>query len=181
MRPRTLLAFTLALAGPLAAAELEIKVNGDTVRMAASGLRILEGRSLERLRNGVPVVIHLNLTVSAGHRGNAVYRNNERATISYDLWEETYAVAFPRPAGASAAHKTTAGAEAWLLGQIAVRKAALPSARDLYFRLDVRVEDPEAAEPGTGLRGLVEVLSRPRARAEQRWTLERGPVKLASP
>lgn len=160
---------------------LELRWNGEDIRLAAPKLRFLGSPMLERLQNGAPVPMTFQVTVAADNRSNVMKRVSERVVVSYDLWEEKYAVTLAQRRGPPVLHKTAPAAEAWCVGQLAVRASDLPMGRNLWFRLDVRADDPEAAGNAAGtatLRGLVDTFSRTRPRPENRWSLEAGPVRL---
>jgi hypothetical protein len=160
---------------------LELRWNGDDIRLAAPKLRFLGSPMQERLQNGAPVPMTFQVTVAADNRSNVMKRVSERFVLSYDLWEEKYAVTLARKGGRPVLHKSAPSAEAWCVDQMSVRVSDLPMGRKLWFRLDVRAEDPEAESGGTGpttLRGLVDTFSRTRPRPENQWTLEAGPVRL---
>jgi len=158
---------------------LELRWTGDEIRVAAPKLHFLQGRVLERLRDGSPVMMGLQVSVAADNRANILRRVAERITVSYDLWEEKFAV-LTRRSSQPVVHANAAGAEGYCLAQLAVRVSDLPAGRNLWFKLDVRVEEPDESQTGSPptLRDLVDTFSKTRPKPDQHWTVEAGPVRL---
>ena len=158
---------------------LELRWTGDEIRLAAPKLHFLQGKVLERLRDGAPVQMGLQISVAADNRVNILRRVAEKISVSYDLWEEKFAVT-TRRSSQPVIHKSAESAEGFCLAQLAVRVSDLPPGRSLWFRLDVRVEEPEDAQasgPPT-LRDLVDTFSRTKPKPDQHWSAEAGPVRL---
>jgi hypothetical protein len=166
-----------------AQARLTPRLNGDTLSVSAAGLRLLEGKPLERLRNGAAVSFDFQLSLLAEGDRSALRRAFERFTFSYDLWEEKFSVV--RRGVLRQAERLSAGAaEAWCLDNIAAPVAGLPPDRRFITRLEVRLADspdPRSVhgQSGFSLTALVEVFSRPARGREPQWTLETGPLRLA--
>ena len=98
----------------------------------------------------------------------AVTERRQSFNLSYDLWEERFAVSLIDGPQRSISHLTATDAEAWCLEQLTVAVAALGRlGRDgpLWIRLAYRVPDPDPTpDPEDGarftLRSLIDLLSR---------------------
>jgi hypothetical protein len=106
-------------------------------------------------------------------------------SVSYDLWEERFAVAATGSRAAPVSRLTAAAAEAWCLDQLAVPVASLGGVdtRRFWIRLESRILDgdgAQAADPDAGLtlQRLIDVLSRRRKADAPTRTLDGGPFRL---
>lgn len=182
---RAWLLLPLAAAGAPAAgpAELTPRLRGDTLTVAAPGLRFLEGKTLERLKNGISVSFDFQLSLLADGDRSPLRRAFERFTLSYDLWEEKFSV-IRRGVLRQASRLSAEAAQSWCLENLAAPVAGLAPERRFVIRLEIRQADgrdakPVLGDPGLSLTGLVELFSRP-ARAQQaNWALETAPLRLA--
>ena len=158
--------------------------NGATIAFRAPGLDFIKGESLGRLKDGQTVRVELELDVLPGPGGTAAARGRQAYVLSYDLWEERFAVTLPGPPPRSAAYLTSSAAEDWCLEQLTVPVTALGKlGREVPFwiRLRYRVAEPEDASGGGSdftLRGLIDALSRRRKSTPSVDAIEAGPFRL---
>jgi hypothetical protein len=159
---------------------------GNAVTVRAPGFDFIKGDPLVRLKDGRSVRLDLELDVLPGPGGAAAAQGRQTYVLSYDLWEERFAVTLVGPPSRSIAYQTSAGAETWCLEQLTVPVNALGRlGRDLPFwvRLGYRViaaDNPPTAD-GSGdftLRGLIDALSRRRKADALTHSIEAGPFRL---
>ena len=108
--------------------------------------------------------------------------------MSFDLWEQRYAVTRTGTMPRSISHLMARDAETWCLENVTVPLATLGRlGRDVPFwiRLEYRVQDkPPAANPGDDspftLRTLIDVLSRRRPDEAVSRTVDAGPLRLGN-
>ena len=169
----------------LLAQSVSIVRNGNAVAVRAPAFDFIKGEPLDRLRDGRSVRVELELDVLPGPGGAAAARGRQTYVLSYDLWEERFAVTLPGDLKRSAAYLTSSAAEDWCLEQLTVPITALGKlGRELPFwvRLGYRVQDSDAASQDSGadfsLRGLIDALSRRRKSAPQSLSIEAGPFRL---
>ncbi len=74
----------------LRAQELQLTWDGAQLHVTAPQLHFLTGKALDRIRNGNAVAFDFQLSAASG--GSVLKRSLERFVISYDLWEERFAV-----------------------------------------------------------------------------------------
>jgi hypothetical protein len=181
----TVLAMASAMTLQLDAQTVTIGQTKEAVTIHAPGLGFIRGEPLARLKDGHTVRVDLELAVLPGPGGTPAAQARQTFVLSYDLWEERFAVSMTGPPPKSMAYLTTAAAEAWCLEQVTVPFTALGRlGRDAPFwlRLEYRVIDSEAAPPsddgGLTLRGLIETFSR--RKQPNIWThaVEAGPFRL---
>jgi hypothetical protein len=156
------------------------------LQVRAPGASIIKGEVLERLKNGRTVRLDLELTVLANRGGAPTAQRRQTFVLSYDLWEERFAVTQSSGPSRSISHLSLADAEAWCLQRVAVPTGSLGSlGRDapLWIRLEFSVHDDEStpnsdADGSYSLRGLIERLSRRRRADALNGSLEAGPFRI---
>jgi hypothetical protein len=181
--PLTLLAWAVANLGAQAVTVSRV---ADAVAVHAPGFTFIKGEPLVRLKDGRSVRAELDLSVLPKPGDAAAARSRQTFVLSYDLWEEKFAVMLVGPPSKSAAYLTSAAAESWCLEQLTVPAASLGSlGRDAPFwiRLEYRILGGETSAPanddgGFTLRGLIDTLSSRRKATEWTHAIEAGPFRL---
>ncbi len=168
------------------AQSVTVNVVGDALHVRAPGFGFIEGAALDRLKDGRSLRVDFELTVLAEPRGPAVTEHRQSFNLSYDLWEERFAVTRIGAPPRSISHLTSTDAEAWCLEHLMLPVAALGRlGRNVPFwiRLAYRVQDPDPA-PGSDdgarftLRSLIDMLSRRGQDDELGDSVEAGPFRL---
>ena len=181
------LAIVAALAWPatrLTSQSLTVTAASGLVQVRAPGLRIIEGEPLARLKDGQSVRVDFEISVLSKPGGVATLQRRQTLVVSYDLWEERFAVASPDAPSRSVSHLTSAAAEAWCVEQLAFPVTALgPLGRNrpFWIRLEYRVRNDVSAERDEGgltLQGLIDVLSRRRKTGDVSHAIEAGPFRV---
>ena len=179
------LVFIAVVAVPLAAQSVTVRTVADALHVQARGFSFIEGPVLTRLREGRSVRIDFEITVLSKPEGPVVKQAMQGFTLSFDLWEERFAVSRIGSPPRSISHLRPRDAETWCLDNLAVPVSSLGFGRDTPFwiRLAYRVPDlgPEANEaPGERytLRGLIDRLSRRREEADLAKSVDAGPFRL---
>jgi hypothetical protein len=158
----------------------------DVVTVRAPAFTFIKGEPLVRLKDGRSVRVDLDLSVLPRPGGPAGARIRQAFVLSYDLWEERFAVTLVGPPPKSVAYLTSTGAEAWCLEQLTVPIAAMGNlGRDAPFwiRLEYRILDgglPKGGDDGGGLtlRALIDAFSSRRQAPEWTHAIEAGPFRL---
>ena len=183
------MALTLAVLWAPSARVMTQSVNVTTsngvVQVRAQGLGLIQADSLTRLKDGRSVRIDLDLGVLPAAGAPPHTRARRTFVVSYDLWEERFAVTLAEPSR-SISHLTAAAAEAWCLAQVAVPVSALGRLGvdvPFWIRLEYRVlnGDTRAApetDEGFTLQGLIDALSRKGPANEATRTIEAGPFRV---
>lgn len=168
------------------AQSLTVTRTGNAIRVRAPEFTFIKGEPLVRLKDGRSVRIDLELDVLPGPGGQPVAHGRQTYVLSYDLWEERFAVRQAEPPSRANAYLTATAAEAWCLEQLTIPMSDLGRyGRDLPFwiRLGYRVVTADAPVTDNGatdfsLRGLVEALSRRRRSEPLTHSIEAGPFRL---
>jgi hypothetical protein len=187
MRAHVALAIVAALAvpaEPLLSQSITVSTTNGTLRVQAPGFHFIVDDSLARLKDGQSVRADLELAVFERPGGARAAQHRQACVLSYDLWEERFAVSLAGVPSRSISHVTLAAAETWCVQQIAVPVSALgPLARNVPFwvRLEARVINDSSAEreeDGFTLRSLIDALSRRRKTSETSHAIEAGPFRV---
>lgn len=182
-----LLAFAVLLVPPAQrpAGPVSVTPEGDALKISAPGFTFLDGQPLARLQDGHAVRVELGIAVLPAPGKTPVTTSQRVFAVSYDLWEERFAVTAVNPRSESISHLTAAAAVAWCLDQLSIPLSALNALRrgdPFWIRLEYRILDGERPggdeDSGFTLQTLIDVLSR-RSRAESaRDAIEAGPFRL---
>jgi hypothetical protein len=173
---------------PLAvvAQSFDVRAVADVLQLRGSGVGLIEGRVAEHLKDGRSVRADFELTLLDKPRGGAVAHGQYGFIVSYDLWEQRFAVTRAGTPPRSISHLSARSAEGWCLENMTVPLASLGRfAHNVPFwiRIDYRVQDrAPAANPEDdstfGLRTLIDVLSRRRQDEMPGRSLEAGPFRV---
>lgn len=180
-----LLLACVAVRSPEASAQsLTVRLDRDQLRVAAPRTHFLAGEPLERLHNGASVNYVFQVVVSAERSGRALARIQQRFAVSYDLWEEKFAVSKLGASPRSVSHLSAAAAEAWCLDNLPVAAGNLPADGPFWIRLEFRTEDAKesadsADNSGLTLSGLIDIFSKRSRDDRLRGYEEAGPFRLA--
>jgi len=179
-------ALLVVLAWPAArsmAQSVTVEAAGEALKIRAPGFSFLKGDPLVRLKEGRSVRVELGGLVlpSPGKLPAAAARRV--FALSYDLWEERFAVTTVEARSQSVSHLALAAAEAWCVEQLTIPLTALGALRDqpFWIRLEYRILDGEGAadQPDSGytLQALIDALSRRRKTEASPNALEAGPFR----
>ena len=181
-----LLVFALT-ASPLAHAQsLDVRVTGDTLHVRGDGLRLIEGQVADHLKDGRSVRVDFELTILEKLGGGTITQGRQSFILSFDIWEQRFAVTRAGTPPRSISHLTARDTEAWCLENLTIPVAALARlSRDTPFwiRVDYVVQDrapaPNPEDDSTfTLRRLIDVLSRRRQNQDAGRSLAAGPFRL---
>jgi hypothetical protein len=160
--------------------------NGDTVHVRGDRLGLIAGAPLARLKDGRSVRLELDVATAHAPAGPFSVHARRRLVVSYDLWEERFAVGRLDPPLRSISHLTTQDAEAWCIDQLVVPASTFAgngTGARLWVRLSYRFEDEDRASTpddngGVTLRGLIDRLSRRSDSGAWSGTIVSGPVRI---
>jgi hypothetical protein len=157
----------------------------DALHVQARGFSFIEGPVLARLKEGRSVRIDFEMGVLTKPDGPIVKQAAQSFALSFDLWEERFAVSRIGSPPKSVSHLRPRDAETWCLENLTMPVSSLGLGRDTPFwiRLMYRVQDVAAAsseEPGERftLRGLIDRLSRRREEDNLARSVDAGPFRL---
>lgn len=167
-----------------AAEALSVTFDGDNLHVATPGLHFLTGKPLSRLKDADTVTFLSQITIFSDD-SSTIFRRGlpERLVVSYDLWEERFAVTIPG-VSKSRSHLTASQAESWSIENLAISALGLQPTRPFWLRFELRATSPKEmsrvmGDSGISLSGLVEILSRRPGLDEPYWMRSAGPLRLS--
>ncbi len=167
----------------LSAHSLTVFWDAGQIGVSAPAFHFLTGKALDRLHDGVALAFDAQLSLMASPVQPPLDRSVDRFLVSYDLWEEKFAVTRLRDPHDSASHLTADAAEVWCIARMRIHPGGVDPSRPLTVRLDLRAEDnqdssPLLGDPGLNLASLIEIFSRPARSQQQRWQLDSPPFRV---
>ncbi len=181
--PVVLLVLWTAALGAVQA--VTVSRDGALLRLRAPSFRFIEGDVLSRLRDGRALQLEFTAAALTSPAGDAVTQIRQIFNVSFDLWEERFAVTRLDPPRRSVSHLGARDAEAWCLTHLALSFADLARlGKDgrFWIRLSYEVQDPSAAQSPRGdpytLRRLIDYLSQRRQASALRRSIEAGPFRV---
>lgn len=180
-----LLGSMAAVSGRVSAREtLELCNRDEQIGVSSPDFHFLTGRALQHLHDGHSLAFEFQVALALQPRGMALRKAIERFLISYDLWEERFAVTHVRRADRSVSNLMPKAAEAWCLDHVLLSMGDTARDLPLWLRLEIRAEDvstlarQNAGEVGFDLTALIDLFSRPAKDRQMQWSLETGPLRL---
>jgi len=183
-RSRILLPLLL-IAAVVLAQSLTIRLDGDLLRLSAPQLDFINSEVLGRLHNGIAVNYIFKIGTVADRLGKPMSEITYRFVVSYDLFEEKFAVNRLEPNPRSITHLSQAAAETWCLDSITIGAPKLAPEQPFWVVLDYRAEEPRSSASSSnssedGLIGqLIDVFGRKSQRQETRGSMSAGPFRLS--
>jgi hypothetical protein len=181
--PATVLIVWTTVLGAVQA--VTISRDGTVLRMKAPSFAFIEGDVLQRLRDGRALQVEFTLAALTGAEGDAVAQTRQSFNISFDLWEERFAVTRLAAPRRSVSHLRAREAEAWCLDHLTLSLSDLARlGRDgrFWIRLAYEVQAPSPPPSGRGepysLRRLIDYLSQRDQTNEPRRSIAAGPFRV---
>jgi len=175
----------LALCPAVATAQaVNVRLDAEQLRITATQLNFLSGEPLQRLHNGIAVNFSFNVRISKDRYGKAISETTYRFIVSYDIFEEKFAVNRLSPNPRSVTHLSGEAAEMWCLDSIALSIGNLSPDQSFWIILEYHSEEPRSSESsadsGASIIGqLIDVFSRKNQRQESRGSVAGGPFRLS--
>jgi hypothetical protein len=164
---------------------MTVRTVADALHVQARGFSFIEGPVLARLKEGRSVRIDFDMAVLTKPDGPVVKQAVQGFTLSFDLWEERFAVSRIGSPAKSISHLRPGDAETWCLDNLTLPVTSLGLSRDMPFwiRLAYRVQDVpmtsnEEPDERYTLRGLIDRLSRRREEDNLTKSINAGPFRL---
>jgi hypothetical protein len=166
---------------PVSAQTLTVDTVGDALKIRVVGFSFLKGEPIARLKDGRTVRVELAAMILPGAGKPAAATVRRIFALSYDLWEERFAVTMAGPRAQSVSHLALAAVEGWCIQQLAIPLTALSRDAPFWVRFEYRILDGDTAsdspDSGYTLQALIDLLSRRRQAASAEYVLEAGPFR----
>ncbi len=172
-----------ALAVANASELLDVRLEGDRLKVSAPRFHFVAGKALQRLHDGAPVAFAVQLSVSLERSGSPLLRDIQRFVLSYDLWEQKFSVTRLGPGRKTTSHATADDAENWCIDEMGLQAAAVRENQPFWVRLEVRAEDTNSRvgwdNDPVSLARLIDLFSRRSRGDEKHWEAQAGPFRMA--
>jgi hypothetical protein len=161
------------------------RLEGDQLRLAAPQLHIIGNEVLARLHNGIAVNYVFKIGIAADRYGKPMSESTYRFVVSYDLFEEKFAVNRLEPNPRSITHLSQEAVETWCLDSIALSTSRLTPEQSFWIVLDYRAEEPKASggdganSSDTLIGQLIDIFGRKSQRQETRGSMSAGPLRIS--
>jgi hypothetical protein len=164
----------------LSAQTIAVKLDGEQLRVAVPQLHFLGSEVLQRLHNGIAVTYVFKIGIAPNRYSKPTTETLYRFVISYDIFEEKFAVSRIEPNPRSITHLSETAAQMWCLDSIALPTMGLPADQSFWVTMEYQTVEPKpASDPSESLIGqLIDVFSRKAQREESRGTIVGGPFNL---
>jgi len=177
-----LLAVLLSPGARVWAQTLTIDTSGGVLKVRAPGLSFLKGEPIARLKDGRSVRVELTVVAIPGPGKEPIAATRRIFALSYDLWEERFAVTTVGVRSQSISHLPLAAAEAWCVEQLTIPLNALGRDVPFWVRLEYRLLDGDAGPPADAsdsgyLQALIDAFSRRKNSESSARALEAGPFR----
>lgn len=172
----------LLLPALLSAQTVAVRLDGEQLRVSVPQLHFMSSEVLQRLRNGIAVNYTFKIGITPNRYSKAASESLYRFVISYDIFEEKFAVSRIEPNPRSITHLSEAAAQQWCLDSIALPVAGLPADQLFWLTMEYQTVEPKPAttESGESLIGqLIDVFSRKAQREESHGAVMGGPFNLS--
>jgi hypothetical protein len=167
------------------AQSITVRLENDQLRFAAPQLGFIGNEVLSRLHNGIAVTYVFRIGTSVDRLSKPMSEVTYRFIISYDIFEEKFAVNRLEPNPRSITHLSKGAAEAWCVDSISIGVPKLMPEQSFWVVLDYRAEDPKSSPSDSGNSGdtligqLIDLFGRKSQRQETRGSLSAGPLRLS--
>jgi len=173
---------TVSVSSAFGEQQLQVRYDGDTLRVTDPTLHFLTGKALERLKDGDAVAYMANLELVNDSRTLTIRQQRGRFVVSYALWEEKFSVTQLASRPSTVDGLSIQAAEAWCFDSLSLSTMGLSADSFYWLRFDIRTATARdiAAEgmPGFSISRMIEWLGKKNSEQTQWGPLERR-VRLA--
>jgi hypothetical protein len=177
-----LLASLLAPLFPAKGADsLIVTFDGDNLHISSLGVHFLQGKSLNRLREGATVEYVATVGLFRDPFVTQFKRSEHHFFVSYDVWgaADVFAVSTPGPPARRATNLSLSGTETWCLERLALATVGIPKNEQFWLQLELRTVPPKLSSilDGSGIHvNVIEILTP--GQDERQVYRTSGPLRL---
>jgi len=160
-----------------------VRLDGDQLRIAAPQLHFLGGGTLQRLHGGIAVNFVFSLGITSGKNSKPNTTGTFTFVISYDIFEEKFAVSRTSPNPRSVTHLSESAVQTWCLDSIALPVVNVGQDQPFWVTFEYHTEEPRPVDSNanaTSLIGqLVDIFSRKNQKQDSNGSLVLGPFRIS--
>ena len=168
----------LLWAKPTLAQSLDVRLDGDRLRIAVTNSRLIAGEALERLHDGASVTYVVRVSALTTKNGRTITSAEFRFVVSFDIFEEKFQVTRTAPSPRVVSHLSLSAAEAACVDGLDLTLSGISPSMPFWIRWEFEAEAPQGGQSG-GLGGLVDLFSRKNSKEPVSALVESGPYRLA--
>jgi hypothetical protein len=169
----------LAWAHPLWAQSLDVKIEGDHLRVSVGSARLIAGESLQKLRDGSSVTYLMRVSAWSGKAGKLLSSTEYRFVVSFDIFEEKFQVTRIMPSAKVASHLSLTAAETACTDGLEIPLAGIGTTMPFWVRWEFQAEYAVSEETGGGLGSIVDLFALRTPKDPTSAFKETGPYRTA--
>jgi hypothetical protein len=168
---------TIPLFNARGADSLNVRYDGDTIRVTAPSLHFLSGKPLERLRDGAAIAYVAQLELL--NEAHEPFRTQKaRFVVSFALWEEKFSVTQLGKTPRSVDGLSASATEAWCFEGLALSTLGVAPDRYFWLRFAMRTGGPRDLDGetagGISIKDLIDRLGQKKQTDTNYW----GPLEV---
>jgi len=160
-----------------------VRLEGEQLRVAAPELHFLGSETLQRLHNGIAMNFVFSLGIGPGRNSKPATAGTYTFVISYDIFEEKFAVSRISPNPRSVTHLSESAVQTWCLDSIALPLVNMGQDQPFWVTFEYHMEESRPTEgdsnSGSLIGQLVDIFSRKNQKQESRASFVLGPYRLS--
>jgi hypothetical protein len=176
-----LLASLVAPLFPARAADsLIVTFDGDNLHISSLGVHFLQGKSLNRLKEGSTVEYVATAGLFRDQFATQFKRSDHHFFVSYDVWGtgDVFAVSTPGPPPNRATNLSMSAAETWCLKNVVIAATGVAPDQQFWLQLELRTVPPKISSI-LAPRGIqIDVIEALTPAQDERQTFTAGPLRL---
>ena len=124
---------------------LIVTSDGDNLHISSLGVHFLQGKSLNRLKEGATVEYVATVGLLRDQFATPFKRSEHHFFVSYDVWGagDVFAVWTPGPPARRATNLSLSGTETWCLERLAMATVGIPRNEQFWLQLELRTVPPK--------------------------------------
>jgi hypothetical protein len=169
----------LAWAQIASAQSLDVKLEGDHLRVSVGNSHLIAGDALQKLRDGSSVTYLVRVSAWSGKAGKLLTSTEYKFVVSFDIFEEKFQVTRIMPSAKVASHLSLNAAEAACTEGLEIPLTGIASTMPFWVRWEFQAEFAVGVESGGGLGTIVDMFALRPAKDPTTAFKEAGPYRSA--
>jgi hypothetical protein len=149
----------LAWSRPVWAQSLDVKIEGDHLRVSVGNAKLIAGESLQKLRDGASVTYLMRVSAWNPRGGTLLSSTEYRFVVSFDIFEEKFQVTRVMPSAKVVSHLSIAAAETACTDGLEIPLAGIGTTVPFWVRWEFKAEYAVGVENAGGLGTIVDLFA----------------------
>lgn len=175
------LVFIAILAGSRSgwAQSLDVKLEGDHLRVSVGNAKLIAGESLQKLRDGASVTYLMRVSAWNPRGGKLLSSTEYRFVVSFDIFEEKFQVTRVMPSAKVVSHLSLNAAEVACTDGLEIPLAGIATTMPFWVRWEFQAEFAVGGESAGALGTIVDLFALRPAKDPSGGFKEVGPYRTA--